>query len=203
MSEILIKSPIISRDIYDAKDIVYVVPSVVISPHNGATPNVIAGACIDSQIDPNGVCISIIFHQGRKSWCISREYKSIQKATSYDIDYLPNVIEKFEALVGMKLPEIQVIEHGVGVYPAASRYVDSMPNPWKLVESEQYQVELRGEIRQFIVKMSTGSISRIAFISESNPGLHETFDPMHVFTQSAWESLVKSPKVVNRSAPKF
>ncbi|MDO8713990.1 MAG: hypothetical protein Q7K13_05875 [Polynucleobacter sp.] len=203
MSKIWIRNLITSRDIFDAKDVVYAVPSVIISPHNGAAPNVIAGACIESPIDSSGVCISIVFHQGNKSWSLCREYKSIQKATSYDMDYLPKVVEKFEALIGIKLPIIQVIEHGVGVYPAASHYIDSMPNPWKLVQGEQYEVKLRGEVRQFIVKMNTGSISRIAFISENNPGLHETFDPMQVLTQSAWESLVHSSKVASRSAPKF
>ena len=134
--------------------------------------------------------VMIQYHYGRKSWNLMIEH-SIQKANEFYPDTLPNVVRHFEQLTGVTLPLIKVIDVGIGIYSAQSRYESD--NPFRLEDGKFYTVadRLRGR-RAFVADVRHG-VTRICFV-ESDGGLSETFEPAVVLSESDWLSLKPLPE---------
>lgn len=153
--------------------------------------SIIASAKLPEESQPGMLrFVTIQYHYGRQSWNLMIEH-SIQKQTEMIPDILPNLVQRFEELVGVSLPVIKVIDVGIGIYSAQSRYMSD--NPFRLENGKFYTVadRLRGR-RTFVVDVRHGT-TRISFI-ESDGSLSETFEPAVVLTESDWLSLAPLPE---------
>lgn len=137
--------------------------------------------------------VMVLYHFGYKSWTFVVEH-SKQIATKYEPLTLQDAVATFEKRTGCTLPAIRVIEYGVGVYSAQSRYVTD--NPFALVDGGFYQVRdpKRGS-RQFVADVRNGH-TRITFClnakGETIPD--ETYDPAVVLSLADWRSLTRLPE---------
>lgn len=119
--------------------------------------------------DERGVLLAIMFHVGRSSWAIETEYMSIQRATTYTFGPLPDMVRAFNKMAGITLPEIRVIDPGVGIKSARG---EMLSNPWKLEDGHIYEVETnyRGRVK-FEARCRPGEEDRFQFLSDDNQPL--------------------------------
>lgn len=163
---------------------VLVVPEVEVL-HGRPSNDVLAGICLpDADGLGNPRYVSIEFHHGRKAWHLKTEY-ALQQAIRWDVGNLPDLMRKFESLVGVQLPMIKIIEIGVGVYAANSKY--EADNPWRLQDGRFYTVHdpKQGQ-RTFVADVRNGR-ALISFVTEGE--VSAIFDPSVVLSQHDWRTL--------------
>lgn len=151
--------------------------------------SILAGIC---QPDADGPgyprYISVVYHFGRKAWHLHTEF-SIQRASSWQPFALAEAVERFESVTGTKLPDIKIIDLGVGIYSARSRYTNDVTDPFALKDGVFYTVRdpKRGS-RTLVADVRDGT-ARISFIDPENPTFMETYDPLVVLSAHEWRSL--------------
>lgn len=152
-----------------------------------ATPDILAGVCLPDG-DEEGLArlITIEFHNGRASWGLKIEH-SIQKANEWTMGNLPHLCKQFEALCGVSLPTVKVIELGVGVYAAQAKY--AADNPWAMANGGFYAVTdpKRGR-RMFVADVCNGR-TLISFVDDQLQTVTEAFEPAVVLSMADWKSL--------------
>lgn len=158
--------------------------------HAGVPTNtgLIAGVCMPDGDGPGMPKIVMIdFHRGNKSWCLVIEH-SIQKRNEYRAGILPEIVQYFEAEVGVELPAIKVIDYGTGIYPASCRFQSE--NPWAFRDGSTYKVtDKHGHERTLIANVKNGR-TLITYLDESHP-IAGPFDPAVVFGFPEWETLTQ------------
>lgn len=168
-----------------------VVPEVEI--HQGRPDrSILAGICQPDADGPGLARYAMIdFHGGWKSWCLAVEY-AIQRATSYQPDTLPKLVTQLETLLGATVPPIKVIEPGIGIYSAQTRYPSD--NPWQLKDGGFYTVIDPKRGRHTIIADVRNGVTRISFASADLRTVSETFDPAVVLSAAEWKSLTPLPE---------
>lgn len=157
---------------------------------DGPVQKILAGVSLPDGDGPGlARLVKVEYHYGWKSWVLSIEH-SAQIATRYERKPLPDAIAAFEAIVGVEIPDLRVIEYGVGVYGAQTRY--AARNPFALVNGLRYQVQSKARgIRQFEVEVRDGR-TFIAFLDAVGGPVHdETFEPAVVLSMDDWRSLIE------------
>lgn len=105
-----------------------------------------------------GTEIAIQFHAGLKSWTLMTD--NGRTKIEYEPNTLSEVITHFEERVGIKLPDVWMIEPGVGRYRAAEPFV-AEDRAWNagLVLGATYSCEYKpGDVRQFVVTKGKGAL---------------------------------------------
>lgn len=128
--------------------------------------------------------VSVVYHMGLDSWCLCTDFYTKQKAIDYRRMSLPAAIAEFEVLVGVQLPNIKVIEAGVGIYSATS--TNPSDNPFALVAGKTYSVCDKGSKR--LVFKAALKHDRIIILIEVD-GSALDYDPAFLLTLSQWQSL--------------
>lgn len=182
---------------------IFVVPTVEVFQGKPAH-DVLAGICLHDADGPGHPrYLTIEFHRGRHAWHLKTEY-SIQRATQWEADILPNLIQRFESLVrfagesawNIKLPTIKVVDFGVGIYAAQGGL--ECDNPWRIEDGKFYTVRdpKRGE-RTFAADVRNGR-TLIGFVTED--AAMEMFDPLVVLSAHEWRSLSPAPEEIEPQA---
>lgn len=148
----------------------------------------VAGVCVPDGDGPGMLRVVMIdYHRGNGTWCLVIEH-SIQKRNEYRAGTLPEVVQYFEAEIGVGLPAIKVIDYGTGIYPASCRFQSE--NPWAFRDGSTYKVtDKRGHERTLIADVKNGR-TLITYLDESSP-LAGPFEPAVVFGFSEWETLTQ------------
>ncbi|MNG45877.1 hypothetical protein D3C79_37180 [compost metagenome] len=128
--------------------------------------------------------ISVVYHMGFESWCLCTDFYTKQKAIHYNRLSLPAAIAEFEVLVGVQLPNIKVIEAGIGIYSATN--TNPSNNPFALVAGKTYSVCDKGSKR--LVFKAAIKHNRIVLLIEDDGAVLD-YDPAFLLTLSQWQSL--------------
>lgn len=109
--------------------------------------------------------VAIQFHYGMGSWTLMQD--DGKRAIQFERGLLPDIIEKFSALVGITLPEVWILEPGVGRYRAASRFITQDRNyDAGLVQGATYSLEYApGRERLFVPKTRMG-VLEVCFLDD-------------------------------------
>jgi hypothetical protein len=136
--------------------------------------------------------ITITPHHHAGTWRLVTEYESAQKATTFELGHLADVTEWFAKAARIdKFPPLKVIEPGIGVYDAASRYASD--NPWALKNGELYEfTRTNGHRQQWMASVRNGRtyVTR----ADSDNHMYETFDPAILFSANEWKSMRMVPE---------
>ncbi|ABO59698.1 hypothetical protein LA345_40835 (plasmid) [Burkholderia vietnamiensis] len=137
-----------------------------------------------------GAIVSIDYHFGWKSWTLRTEPFE-QRATDYVRYTLPQAVAAFEKLVGLHLPDIRVIEYGVGLYSAASSTISE--NPWALRDGGTYEVRHPSNgCKRYSAKIRHDRCMVVPLARNGEPITDAEFDP-RLWTIEEWKSLRECP----------
>lgn len=158
--------------------------------------------------------ISLQFHGGRQCWMVENCLTSPRTIYPRDDHYgsLPEMMEKFEVITGLKLPAVKLSILGQGIcrVDAQGEKWDA-GNPWELVPGSVYLTVNPSSGREKLYEavearglMGQACKVAVRFWSESAGGWSETFDPSLVFSGEAWERIRKvGPEPVADQAVAF
>jgi len=133
--------------------------------------------------------VSVFYHVGFKSWTLCTEYHVKQKATHYERMPLPVAIAEFERVVGVSLPQIKMIHHGVGIYSATTTHQGN--NPFALVAGKNYVlVSNRSQPNSGIRKRLKVENKHDRIVMIDLDGEQDGyFDPVQMFSLHDWQDL--------------
>lgn len=131
--------------------------------------------------------LELSYHLGRKSWMVCIGH-SIQKADEQLYGTLRESVALFEKLTECELPDIKVIDLGIGIYSAKTQY--QADNPYALRDGMFYAVRNKIGVRKTFVADVENGRTRISFVG-ANGHPSETFDPAVVLSAEEWRSLTQ------------
>lgn len=183
--KIKVQDRVTGSDLISERGVVFVVGELEIV-RGVPTRSRIAGAALPSAV------VSVDFHHGWGSWVLQTD--PYESRTHFVRHRLAEAIEAFEAMVGVELPSIRIVEYGVGVYAARSKGAGE--NPWALKDGETVEVThtVYGPRRYKVIKKHVTCVvpyDRAGFLMSD-----VEFAPETVWTIEEWKSLRRVDGVV-------
>ena len=124
--------------------------------------------------------MQLTFHYGREQFVVIDE--SLPLSRSMWFGTLPECVARFERIAQCKLPEIKVIEYGVGIWEAHSSTVSE--NPYALKPGTRYEVKSR---------RANHMICYVAVLEGESVKVKDEFgyvyDPAQIWDLDQWLSL--------------
>ena len=151
--------------------------------------HILAGVCLPDGDGPSlPRVLTIEFHFGRKCWHLKVEH-SIQQRNELLPGNLPDLIRRFEMLVGVALPVVKIRHLGVGIYPAHTFQHEE--NPWAFIDGRFYTVQDKAGRQQTFVADVRDGRTLISFIRDGTAW--EPHEPQHVLSADDWRTLTLLP----------
>lgn len=170
-------------DLLNERGVLFVVPLVELDGGGPSNTPFLAGVCYPGGRGDKLEMQSIFWHHGRARWALSDG--SLPLSQSLQFGCLPDLVRDFEAAHQVELPQIKIIEAGVGIYAAKTRHLNSADNPYRLLPGRYQTVGKLGKRREFDVR-DTGFIQ---FIGDDDHPEHNLYEARLVLTLADWKSL--------------